>query len=104
MRTLNFIVDKQIITKSPGCDFTGLVAGTRGYLRAHFSFSADWSSYRKVAVFTCDAGEYPSPIVGGMCDVPDEAAASDSFKVHVVGKHGDNFIKSGRTTVVQRRY
>ena len=28
MRTLSFIVDKQIITKDPECDFSNLIPGT----------------------------------------------------------------------------
>ena len=39
MRTLKFKVDGQIITKHPDCDFSNLVPGTEGYLRAEFIFS-----------------------------------------------------------------
>ena len=39
MRTLKFIVEGQIIKQDPSCDFTNLVPGTEGYLRAEFSFS-----------------------------------------------------------------
>lgn len=103
MRTLKFSVDKQKLTKQG--DFTGLVAGTSGYLQAQFGFSADWSGYRKAAVFTCrDGAEHPVLITGGTCMVPDEAAACDSFKVHVVGRRGDEELRSSRVTIIQRRY
>lgn len=102
MRTLTFVVDKQTLRKSG--DFDGLVAGTHGYLRAQFSFSGDWSGYRKVAVFKCRGAEYPVLLAGNACNVPDEAAACTSFRVYVVGKHGDTRLSSGIATVIQRRY
>ena len=103
MRTLEFVVDKQNISKQG--DFSGLVAGTKGYLQARFSFSVDWASYRKGAVFTCCDGEFAALIEGGVCKVPDEAAACTTFKVHVVGRKSDGSeITSGRTTIIQRRH
>ena len=102
MRYLDFVVDKQNIKKQG--DFSGLVAGTKGYLLARFSFTSDWSRHRKVAVFTCRDGEHPVLLSGGVCQVPDEVAACGTFKVHVVGARGDDTIMSGRTTVIQRRH
>ena len=52
MRTLKFIINNQTLQKSPECDFSGLVAGSIGYLRAAFKFSDDWNGYLKVAVFS----------------------------------------------------
>ena len=102
MRTLTFIVDKQMVTKQG--DFGGLIAGTKGYLHAWFRFSADWSGTRKVAVFTCSTGEYPVLIVGGTCAIPDEVAACLTFKVYVVGRKNGQDITSSRVTVIQRRH
>lgn len=101
MRILEFDVDKQKMTKQG--DFSGLIAGSKGYLKARFSFSSEWNGYRKAAVFKCPTGEYPVLINGCMCDVPDEAAACTSFKVHVVGKRGGEMIKCAHVTVIQRR-
>lgn len=42
MRTLDFIASEQTLTRAPACDFTGIVAGSRGYLRARFQFSREW--------------------------------------------------------------
>ena len=41
MRTLTFVADKQVLRKQG--DFSGLVMGTSGYLRAQFTFSGDWT-------------------------------------------------------------
>lgn len=103
MRVLDFDVNRQIISKSPGCDFSGLVAGTSGYLKARFNFSREWSGYLRVAVFTCRGVEEPRPLIGNMCDVPSEVLLGDSFKVTVVGKRGDDMLTCNTTTVIQRR-
>ena len=50
MRTLKFVVDKQIIKQNPDCDFSGLVPGTDGYLQAEFSFSRAARSKKTVAL------------------------------------------------------
>lgn len=102
MHTLQFRVDKQTLTKQDG--FDGLVAGTRGYLRARFAFSTDWAGHRKVAVFSCAAGEFAVLISGNICDVPDEVAACSSFKVRCVGRSDTSTLTSTRVTVIQRRY
>ena len=102
MRTLTFVADKQVLRKQG--DFSGLVIGTSGYLRAQFTFSGDWTGYRKVAVFRCNGAEYPVLLSGNTCKVPDEAAACQTFRVYVVGKSGDSQIRSGHVTVIQRRY
>lgn len=102
MRTLTFEVNKQNMQKHG--DFSGLVAGTKGYLQALFRFSADWAGCRKVAVFTCRDGEYPVLIEGSRCMVPDEAAACTSFRVHVIGRKNGQDVPSGRVTVIQRRH
>jgi hypothetical protein len=101
-RVLDFSVDKQKLSKTG--DFSGLVAGSQGYLLARFATSSDWLGYIKAAVFTCEQGEFPERVIGGTCKVPDEAAACSSFKVHMVGRKGDTTIKSSRVTVIQRRF
>ena len=42
MRILKFVVENQKIKQDPSCDFSGLVAGTEGYLKAEFVFSKEW--------------------------------------------------------------
>lgn len=51
MRTLRFIIDGQSIKKDPSCDFSGLVPGTKGYLKAQFQFSDEWKKCKKAAIF-----------------------------------------------------
>lgn len=36
MRSLKFNVSGQIVSPDQSCDFTGLVPGTKGYLKAEF--------------------------------------------------------------------
>ena len=47
MRILRFTVDAQKISPDPDCDFSGLVSGTAGYLKASFKFSKEWSGMVK---------------------------------------------------------
>lgn len=102
MRTLEFVVDKQTLTKHG--DFNGLVVGSKGYLQAWFKFTGDWAGYRKVAVFTCASGEYPVLLQGGPCTIPDEVTACATFKVRVVGRKDKYDLTTGRVTVIQRRH
>lgn len=46
MRTLKFIITAQNVQKDPDCDFSGIVAGTEGYLQAEFLFSEEWAGCR----------------------------------------------------------
>ncbi len=104
MRVLDFDVNRQIISKSPSCDFSGLVAGSSGYLRARFNFSRDWSSYLKVAKFVGhDGHEELRPILGNTCEIPGEVLLGGSFKVTVIGKCGDDKLPCNTITVIQRR-
>lgn len=38
MRTLEFVVKGQKMIKKADCDFTNIIAGSKGYLRAKFYF------------------------------------------------------------------
>lgn len=86
MRVLEFTAAGQKLTKAPGCDFTGIVAGTRGYLYACFSFSKDWAGCKKVAVFSSNGKEYPTPVLYNMCEIPAEALTGSAVQVYVVGR------------------
>lgn len=89
MRVLKFIVDGQSIKKDPKCDFTGLVAGTEGYLQLDFSFSPEWMNCVKVVSFWSITGkELPPQILkdGKTCMIPVEALTKRRFGVQVVGK------------------
>ena len=104
MRTLRFIVKDQIIEKDPNCDFSNLVPGTDGYLRAEFSFSPEWDGYAKAAVFWSMMGKlYPSRKLdsSGGCEIPAEALKKMAFKIGVVGKKGD--VKLNTNKLVMRQ-
>lgn len=92
MRTLKFIIDKQIIKPDPSCDFSGLVPGSERYLRAEFSFSPEWDGYATVAAFYSRLGvEYEPQVLtkGYFCVIPAEALAKRIFKVQILGTNTD---------------
>ena len=88
MRTLRFMIDKQIIRQDPDCDFTNLVPGSEQYLKAEFSFSPDWDGSKRVAAFYSRLGtEYPPQVLtdGKTCMIPSEALEKKIFKVRIYG-------------------
>ena len=104
MRTLRFIVDKQIIKKDPECDFSGIVPGTEGYLKAEFDFSPEWDNCVKVAAFLSIMGKEYSPQVlqkGKTCIIPAEALKRKKFVIQVIGKKNGYKITSNKVTVCQ---
>ena len=103
MRTLKFIITGQKITKDPDCDFTGIVAGTQGYLQAEFSVSQEWAGCRMAAVFSCMRKEYPQPIKNGRCAIPAEALEWDYFGVRVVGERENYRITTNEIKIRQER-
>ena len=104
LRTLKFVVDKQILEKDPNCDFSGLIPGTEQYLRAEFIFSKEWNDCVKVASFSSNMGtEYPPQVLedGISCLIPAEALKTQKFKVSVIGKCGDFKLTTNKVTICQ---
>ena len=104
MRTLKFIVDQQIVKKDPLCDFSGLVVGTVGYLKAQFVFSKEWNNCVKVAGFYSANGEEYQPQVldeTGSCYIPEKALKKRSFKIQVFGKKEGYFILTNKVEIIQ---
>lgn len=105
MKTLQFIVDDQIIRKDPNCDdFSTLIPGSSGYVTAKFIFSSEWYGFAKVAAFYSPLGfEYPARVLydGATCVIPFEALKKRSFKVQVLGQKGDIKIKTNKVAVSQ---
>lgn len=104
MRTLKFIVDKQIIKPDPSCDFSGLVPGTDGYLQAEFSFSEDWNGCSKVVGFWSRVGKECPPKVlenSMTCMIPKEALVHKYFTMQVIGKREGFRIATNRLIVTQ---
>lgn len=105
MRILKFIVDDLKIKPDPLCDFSGLVVGTEGYLRAEFAFSKEWDGCVKVASFWKLDRECPAQILkdGKTCLIPAEALTWTSFEVGVIGKKAGTILRTNRTKVEQEK-
>lgn len=101
MRELRFKVRGQKIQKDTACDFSGIISGTRNYLVAGFSFSADWSGMAKVAVFKRLGKEHPAKIVNGKCTIPSDALTWRNFSVYCIGQKDDTRVKTNSVTVEQ---
>lgn len=104
MRVLEFIVNGQIITKNPSCDFENLVPGTKGYLYAHFTFSHEWNGAVKAVSFWRGNKECSPQLLndGCSCAISPDALTGSSFGVSIIGKKGDQVIPTNRVEVKQR--
>ena len=89
MRTLNYKVEKQILSKQG--DRNGLVAGTSGYLEAVFDFDSDWNNCAKVAVFIYDKKQYPLLLEHNTCRIPTEVLVGNKFEVYVEGRNKNGY-------------
>lgn len=105
MRTLNFIVEGQTIRQDPDCDFTNLIPGSSGYLRAKFKFSNEWDKTTRVVAFYSNLGrEYlPQVLANDMsCVIPPEALRKSVFKVQVIGRKNELMLRTNRVVVHQK--
>lgn len=104
VRTLKFIVDQQTLKKDPSCDFSGLIKGTKGYLKAQIVFSKDWDGCVKVVGFSNDSGtEYPPQKLdnNNSCYISEEALKKQSFNIQVFGKKEGFFILTNKVKIIQ---
>lgn len=103
MRILKFEANGQKLKKESSCDFSGIVPGTFGYLKASFSFSAEWTGMVKVAEFRKLTSDEPVsvPIINNECMVPVEVTGGNKWYVRVIGKRGDVLIPTGNCRVRQ---
>lgn len=95
MRELIFDVRGQRILQNSDCDFSGIVAGSEGYLKAKFNFQDnDWDGCKKIAVFYVMSYDYGNEPIGehavylddnDTCDIPEEVLKNDAFALKVVG-------------------
>ena len=102
-RVLEFNVDKQRIVKNKDCDFSHIVAGSAGYLKAKFYFISDeWKKCKKAASFWVN-GEESAVLLdkNGVCLIPTEALVGDKFEVSVTGIRDDFRITTNKTKVRQ---
>lgn len=104
MRTLKFIVEDQILSKDPKCDFSNLVPGSSGNIIAEFSFSKKWDSFTKVVALYSPLGrEYPPQVLSldNKCVIPSEVLDKRMFKIQIIGKLGPYRLKTNRLEVLQ---
>lgn len=105
MRTLEFNVNGQRLKKRSDCDFSGIVAGSVGYLRAKFHFSEEWKGCKKAASFWRDGYEFAVLLdEDDSCVIDSNALTEDHFQVSVTGVKHNYSIKSGKVKVRQEVY
>ena len=107
MRVLEFEVQKQRLKKKSTCDFSGLVAGSIGYLRAKFYFSEnEWGSCSdKIARFWIDDQEHAKRLdVNNSCDIPPQVLTGSKFEVSVIGVAPGYKIETNKIIVKQEVY
>lgn len=102
-RTLEFDVDKQRLTRNRECDFSGIVAGSVGYLRAKFNFPIrGWHGCTKAASFWVEDKEYAVLLDDeNSCMIPSEALKGDKFSVSVMGAKTGYKIETNKVKVRQ---
>lgn len=103
-RILEFDVQKQRLRKHAGCDFTGIVAGSVGYLRAKFYLSPEeWNDCAvKVARFFLGDKESSVKLDSNYsCEIPPEVLTGEKFTVSVLGKSSDYQIETNEINVKQ---
>lgn len=103
-RKLRFIVDGQEIRKDPTCDFSNIVANSKGYLIASFTFLKDWNGMQKVGLFYKYGKEYAEKIVNNECAIPAEALTHTNFQVSVCGVKGNTQVFTNKVTIEQVKY
>lgn len=101
MRLLEFNVSSQCIHKDPNCDFNNLVAGTKNYLRAKFTFSDEWDGCTKAVSFWRGEKEHAVLLTGDTCDIPPEVLTGATFRVSVTGQHDDYLLTTNKILVRQ---
>lgn len=106
-RILEFDVKQQRLLKKRDCDFSSIVAGTVGYLRAKFYFSEEWDSWTvKAASFWLNDHEHGMLLdENNSCDIPPEVLKGELFEVSVTGaRAGGHRIGTNKIKVKQGVY
>ena len=86
MRKLEFNVEDQRLKRTPGCNFSHIVAGTVGYLQMQFHFSHEWDDCVKVVSFWIDGVEEPVKLDStNTCEVPTTVSSRETFDISVTG-------------------
>ena len=101
MRVLTYKVKGQQLIATG--KHSGLIAGTKGYLKAQFEFDDDWKDCVKVASFI-NGNEHAVKLdENNTCLIPNEALTGSTFKVKVEGRRSDSYrIMTGSITERQK--
>ena len=103
MRELKFNVSGQHIRPDPACDFSGIVPGSKGYLKAVFTFDSEWAWCEKIAEFRkYDVEKCTSVrLTGNSCMIPEEELVNKYFYMNLIGIRPGFRIKTNREKVEQ---
>lgn len=101
MRTLEFVVTGQKLSIAPGCDTSGLVAGSVGYLKAEFHTDAAWQGCKIAASFWKGSKEYAAPVRNGTCEIESEALTGHVFGVSLTGVKDNYKIQTNKVYLHQ---
>lgn len=102
MRTLCFNVKGQKLSRAPECDFSGIVRGTAGYLKAQFATDGEWIGCKKAAAFYDIFGkEHAAPVIDGVCEIPKEALNGEVFAVRLTGMRAGYKITTNKLFIEQ---
>lgn len=102
MRVLEFDVNGQKIEKNKNSDFSGIVKGSKGYLKARFNLSREWNGCKIAASFYKLGQEYPVIVNKRVCEIPDEALTWNVFSVRLLGIRKDGYrIQTNKLEVKQ---
>ena len=80
-RIIKFSVDRQRLAASE----VSVVADSRNYLSAWFTFDKTWDGVEKTAVFSQGENVYNMLLIDDMCRIPAEVITGDGFYVSVFG-------------------
>ena len=102
-RILEFEVNQQRIIKKRDCDFSHIVAGTEGYLKAKFYFhQGEWDGCKKAASFWIGEEEHARLLDSeNSCVIPPEVLTGERFHISVTGVSENYKIKTNRVKVKQ---
>ncbi len=103
LRELKFVVEGQIVSADPECDFSNLIPGTDGYLQASFSFSKEWCGCVKAVGFWANNEECPAQLLedGKTCIIPPEALKGRRFTIGVYGRGHQVRLATNKITITQ---
>lgn len=101
MRTLEFKVNGQKISKLDTCDFSGIVSGSSGFLQCAFKFSSDWNRCKVAASFYNKGRESAVPVINNKCEIPTESLTSDRFYIKLTGEKNGYRITTNKLRIRQ---